>query len=85
MLGNQFALPYFLEIRPPAEFNTEIARNKLISLDLVVDDGPRIDFVTPGDMYGADFEDGEAVAQHKKLLGFAGYVDLENGASVRDC
>jgi DNA mismatch repair protein MSH5 len=81
---NQFILPFILEIRPPAEFNTEVAKSRIISLDLAADNGPRFDFVTPGDVYGPEAKNdhGEAIGQQERLLRFAGYIDLDNGSSV---
>lgn len=75
-------MPYVLEIRGPADFNTDVAKLKLISLNLTDDDGPRVNFVTPGDVFGVGVDDREGVDRQEQLLRFAGYVDLENGTSV---
>jgi DNA mismatch repair protein MSH5 len=84
LLVDQFRLPYLLEIRPNTEFHPEASKNKLINLNLHADDGPRVNYVTPGDALGADVlnDDGEATGRREQLLRFAGWVDLDNTISV---
>ncbi|KAK3077962.1 hypothetical protein LTS18_008800, partial [Coniosporium uncinatum] len=53
--GDQFRLPYLLEIRPSSEFAYEGAKNKIINLKIPGDEnGPRVTFITPGDVVAAD-------------------------------
>lgn len=78
--AEQYGPAYLLEVRPPPEFNTESARNKLMNLNLATDDGPRVDFVTPGDVFGTNGEDGGG--RQEQLLRFAGFIDLDNSITV---
>jgi DNA mismatch repair protein MSH5 len=82
--AENFGLPYILEVRPPNDFHTEAAKTKLIGLNIAADVGPRIDFTTPGDVLGADMDDGpeHALGSNGQLLKIAGFVDLENSAGV---
>ena len=77
-----FGPAYLLEIRPPPEFNPQSAKSKLINLNLATDDGPRIDFVTPEDMFGGDNNRGDGGGRQEQLLRFAGFVDLDNNIGV---
>lgn len=83
---DQFRLPYLLEVRPSAEFNTEASKHKLLSLNLQADDGPRVNYATPGDVVGGNILDhhGESGLQ-EKLLKVACWIDIENHTSVSYC
>ena len=82
--ADQFGLQHLLEIRPPSDFNNDAARKKLTNLNLASDDGPRINFSMTGDVFDAQAEEaiGVGIGRHEQWLRFAGFIDLDNGASV---
>ena len=77
--NHEFGLPYLLEIRPSPEFNHESAKSKLINLNLEAENGPRIQFVIPGDILAE--EDG-GVRRQEHLLRLASWIDIESRLTV---
>lgn len=83
-IGDQFRLPYLLEIRPSSEFNYQAASSKLVNLNIGSASAPLMSFVTPADVIVAnDFGDDEAFGGHQgQLLKLAGWVDVDSKLSV---
>lgn len=83
-IGDQFRLPYLLEIRPSSEFNYQAASSKLVNLNIGSASTPLMSFVTPADVIVAnDFGDDEAFGGHQgQLLKLAGWVDVDSKLSV---
>lgn len=71
-------------MRTSGEFNPDASKSKLINLRLRADDGPRTNFITPGDAYGGEiFENQpEGAGRQEQLLRIAGWIDLESSLSV---
>lgn len=67
--------------RPNSEFTFESARSKLISLNLNPSDlnGPKVNFVVPGDVAA---DDGTLSGDGGALLRLSGWIDMENRVSV---
>ena len=79
--NDQFRLPFLLDIRPSSEFNYDAARTKLMALRLGEVDGPRVNFIVPGDHLAAH-DDAGAPGQQNQLLGLAGWIDIESRVTV---
>jgi len=83
--GDQFSLPYVLELRPKAEFGFEPAKTKLAQLRIGEQDGPKVSFVIPGDVHTYDdFDEFEqnVSGRQAQLLKFAGWVSMDSQFTV---
>lgn len=85
-LDDRYGLPYALNVRPSPEFNYETAKNKLVSLHIGSDVGPKVTFVTPGDAvvhgaYDEDLDD-DFVGRQGKLLWLSGWIELDSRITV---
>lgn len=79
-------LAYLLECRPGAEFGYDSARNRLVKLRLGQTDGPRVTFITPGDIM-AEYEDRNAqdagfAGRQGQLLRLSGWINIESRTTV---
>lgn len=76
-----------LDLRPYPEFNYEAAKNKLLSLKIDSEHGPRIAFVVPGDVYATDAEhpdeEDDFAWRQAQFMQLSGWVSLESRLSVR--
>ena len=82
-LGDQFRLPYIVDIRPSGEFTYEGAKDKLLSLDVGADAGPQLTFVVPGDVRGfQDSDDGVGAGHQARLLRLSCWIDVESRLTV---
>jgi hypothetical protein len=83
-LGDQFRLPYTLEVRPTAEFKYEAGKNKLVNLRLDQEGGPTVTFTIPNDILGADDCDlrGEIAGRQEHVFRLAGWIDIESRTTV---
>lgn len=72
---------YILDSRASGEFNDEKAKDKLINLELTVDDAPNIIFTTPADDNLAH-KDGGGMGGQGRLLRLAGWIDLDSKVTV---
>jgi DNA mismatch repair protein MSH5 len=79
--NDQFRLPFLLDVRPSGEFNYDTARTKLMTLRLGEVDGPRVNFIVPGD-HLATHDDVGAPGQQNQLLRLAGWIDIESRVTV---
>jgi DNA mismatch repair protein MSH5 len=73
--------------RPMSEFSCDSARSRLVGLKLGHEDGPRITFITPGDLTAGDDEDyvpGDAAVESRQgqLLRLAGWIDVDSRVTV---
>lgn len=79
-------LPYPLEYRPSADFAYEPARNKLVTLRIGQDDGPRVSFTIPGDVVsGEDQQSGGdtgSLGRQGQLLRLSGWINVESRVTV---
>lgn len=84
MTVDQFNLPYVMEVRPHVEFKYDSAKGKLLSLNLHAEDGPRLNFNTPGDVVVPDryADRDEGTGTQERLLRFGGWMNLENMMTV---
>lgn len=78
---------YILDSRPSSEFNYENAKNKLVNLELSVDETPNIIFTTPGDDLTGKAGEGQialaGLGRQGRLMRLAGWIDLESRLTVR--
>lgn len=83
-IGDQFRLPYLLEVRPAVEFSYDAARSRLINLAVGTQAGPGFTFVVPGDILAGDgLEEGEGFAgRQAALLQLSGCVDVDSVMTV---
>jgi DNA mismatch repair protein MSH5 len=70
-----------------SEFSYDSARSRLVGLKLGHEDGPRITFITPGDLTAGDDEDyvpGDAAVESRQgqLLRLAGWIDVDSRVTV---
>lgn len=72
---------YILDVRASGEFSEAKAKDKLIDLELSVDDNPNIVFTTAADAAGGLADDG-VTGKKGKLLRLAGWVDLDSRVTV---
>ncbi|KAK4975590.1 chaperone ATPase hsp78 [Elasticomyces elasticus] len=84
--GDQFRLPYLLEIRPSSEFAHTAAKTRLVNLNIGSDEGPSVTFVVPGDILAGeeghlDSERGLAGRQARQLR-LAGWIDIDSRLTV---
>lgn len=83
---NATRLPYLLESRPSADFAYEAARNKLMSLHIGEDDGPRVTFLIPGDVVNHEHShltaDASLAGGQGQLLRLSGWIDFDSRVTV---
>jgi DNA mismatch repair protein MSH5 len=74
---------YILDSRASSEFGEEKAKDKLINLELSVDNAPNIIFATAADgaTAGPGLEDG-VMGRKGKLLRLASWIDLDSRVTV---
>lgn len=84
LLGDQFRLPYLLEVRPAAEFGYDGAKSRLVNLAVDPQAQPNVTLVVPGDILaGAGPDDGEGFAgRQAALLQLSGWVDVDSVMTV---
>ncbi|KAH7130599.1 muts domain V-domain-containing protein [Dendryphion nanum] len=82
--NDQFQLPFLLEVRPSTEFRYEAAKLRLVNLRLADDDGPRLNFVVPGDVVPAENygDDDNMTSRQGHLLRLAGWIDVDSRLTV---
>lgn len=75
---------YILDSRASGEFNEEKAKDKLINLELSVDDDPKIVFTTASEdrTGGIALEEMGGMGRQGKLLRLAGWIDLDSKVTV---
>ncbi|KAI9685968.1 MAG: MutS protein msh5 [Bathelium mastoideum] len=83
---DQFRLPYLMDIRPSGEFSYEGGKSKLLSLNIGVGDGPRLEFVVPGDVTAnngfSDFDDADRGSIQGRLLRLSAWIDFTSHVTV---
>ncbi|KAK4993873.1 chaperone ATPase hsp78 [Elasticomyces elasticus] len=84
--GDQFRLPYLLEVRPSSEFAYTAAKTRLVNLNIGSDEGPSVTFVVPGDILAGEeghlnSERGLAGRQARQLR-LAGWIDIDSRLTV---
>lgn len=67
------------------EFQYEPAKNRLINLDLLNQNHPKLAFTTPGEDIVGGGQDQSGTNKQAKLIQLGGYIDLESRKSVRTC
>jgi DNA mismatch repair protein MSH5 len=82
-----YGMPALCSPRPVSEFSYDSARSRLVNLKLGHDDGPRITFITPGDLTAGTNEDGvtgDAAMESRQgqLLRLAGWIDVDSRVTV---
>ncbi|KAG9944714.1 hypothetical protein KCU85_g7785, partial [Aureobasidium melanogenum] len=82
-----YGMPALCSPRPVSEFSYESARNRLAGLKLDHEDGPKITFVTPGDLVSESNEEhiaGDAAVESRQgqLLRLAGWIDVDSRVTV---
>jgi DNA mismatch repair protein MSH5 len=84
MLVDDIFGSYILDSRPASEFYYDSAKNKLINLDLNVDEAINMVFTTPGiEMTEDRYADQGGTGRQGKVLRLGGRVDLESKLTVR--
>lgn len=84
--GDTTRLPYLLESRPNAEFGYDASRKRLIDLQIGQRGGPRVTFVTPGEILPQT--DSRAVDdigppdRQGQLIRLSGWINLESRFTV---
>ncbi|KAG9520158.1 hypothetical protein KCU93_g7807, partial [Aureobasidium melanogenum] len=82
-----YGMPALCSPRPASEFSYDSARNRLAGLKLDHEDGPKITFVTPGDLIAEGNEEhiaGDAAIESRQgqLLRLAGWIDVDSKVTV---
>ena len=82
-----YGMPALCSLRPASEFSYDSARNKLAGLKLDHENGPKITFVTPGDVIAEGNEEyiagGAAIESRQgQLLRLAGWIDVDSKVTV---
>ncbi|KAI9656836.1 MAG: MutS protein msh5 [Bathelium mastoideum] len=84
--NDQFRLPYLMDIRPSGDFSYEGGKSKLLSLNIGVGDGPRLEFVVPGDVAAhngfSDFDDADRGSIQGRLLRLSAWIDFTSHVTV---
>ncbi|OJD26055.1 hypothetical protein ACJ73_02570 [Blastomyces percursus] len=82
---DQFQLPYHLDVRPVQEFNVEVAKLKLASLQFGTSRS-KTRFLVPGDTFSLNQHGDEndlGFTDHQgRLLNISGSIDMDNGISI---
>lgn len=74
---------YLLDSRPAVEFRYEAAKDKLANLNLDIDEGADMVFITPSDdPTGAAYREGSVIGRQGQLMKLAGCIDLDSELSV---
>jgi DNA mismatch repair protein MSH5 len=73
---------YVLDSLPSSDFNYAAAKNRLINLELNVDEAPKVIFTTPGEQLIGDAAYGQAAqggtGRKGRLIRLAGWIDLDS-------
>ncbi|KAG9727287.1 hypothetical protein KCU73_g12671, partial [Aureobasidium melanogenum] len=82
-----YGMPALCSPRPASEFSYGSARNRLAGLKLDHEDGPKITFVTPGDLIAESNEEhiaGDAAVESRQgqFLRLAGWIDVDSKVTV---
>ncbi|KEQ73926.1 mismatch repair protein 5 [Aureobasidium namibiae CBS 147.97] len=82
-----YGMPALRSARPVSEFSYDSARSRLVNLKLGHEDGPRITFMTPGDLTAESSEDcmagdGAVESRQGQLLRLAGWIDVDSRVTV---
>lgn len=82
-----YGMPALCSARPMSEFSYDSARSRLVNLKLGHEDGPRITFMTPGDLTAESNEDyaaGDTAVESRQgqLLRLAGWIDVDSRVTV---
>ncbi|KAI4752933.1 hypothetical protein E4T52_14463 [Aureobasidium sp. EXF-3400] len=82
-----YGMPALCSPRPASEFSYGSARNRLAGLKLDHEDGPKITFVTPGDLIAEGNEEhiaGDAAVESRQgqFLRLAGWIDVDSKVTV---
>ena len=86
LTGDQFALPYVLEIRPSLEFDYDTAKSKLMDLHHFANGSSEVSFISPADNdpysdYGGDNDPGHTGRQGQ-LLRLSASIDMESRLTI---
>lgn len=82
--NDQFRIPFALEVRPNNEFDYDIAKDKLISLQLRQERETNIDFRMAGEPLTWDDEHGGSGSNRQgQFLRVAGKISLDSRIAVR--
>ncbi|KAI4754544.1 hypothetical protein E4T52_13305 [Aureobasidium sp. EXF-3400] len=82
-----YGMPALCSPRPVSEFSYDSAKSRLVNLKLGHEDGPRITFVTPGDLTAGNDEDyavGDAAVENSQgqFLRLAGWINVDSRVTV---
>ena len=82
-----YGMPALCSPRPVSEFSYESAKGRLAGLKLDREDGPKITFVTPGDLIAENNEEhiaGDAAVESRQgqLLRLAGWIDVDSRVTI---
>ncbi len=76
-----------LERRPSSEFSYDVAKNKLVYLDIDSDNGPETTMHVAGDVgminTAREGEDNPGTGRQARLLRLNGWIDLDSRVTVR--
>jgi DNA mismatch repair protein MSH5 len=82
-----YGMPALCSPRPVSEFSYDSAKSRLVNLKLGHEDGPRITFVTPGDLTAGNDEGyavGDAAVENSQgqFLRLAGWINVDSRVTV---
>lgn len=77
MVPDEIFGSYILDSRPSSEFQYEVAKNKIVNLELMAGLGQQFVFTTPGDDLDGDGQN------QGKLMRLASCIDLESRITAR--
>ncbi|TIA61527.1 hypothetical protein D6C77_03421 [Aureobasidium pullulans] len=82
-----YGMPALCSPRPVSEFSYESARSRLVNLKIGHEDGPRITFITPGDVTtdrNSEHDAGDTATESRQgqLLRLAGWIDVDSRVTV---
>lgn len=82
-----YGMPALCSPRPVSEFSYDSAKSRLVNLRLGHEDGPRITFITPGDLTAGNDEDyvvGDAAVESSQgqFLRLAGWINVDSRVTV---
>lgn len=79
-------MPYIFELRPSTEFAYESSREKLINLRIGAHDGPRVEFMVPGDVpmphEYSDAHDRDMAGAHANLMRLSNWISMDSRFTV---
>lgn len=82
-----YGMPALCSPRPVSEFSYESARSRLVNLKIGHEDGPKITFITPGDVTtdrNSEHDAGDTATESRQgqLLRLAGWIDVDSRVTV---